>query len=186
MLINHDSFYITELKHGSHKAFSHLYDVYADMLYGFVVLHTKSTFLAEEIVQDTFVKIWSNRESLQIEGSFKSLLFTIAKNQMIDAFRRQINKEEFLEFIEYLEEKQSAHNPVEADVYFEDFKEKLEKTKQLLPERQRLIFELNREQGLDIKTIAGQLSLSEQTVKNQLSNALKTLRNKLKEYRYMF
>ncbi|MDF9831390.1 sigma-70 family RNA polymerase sigma factor [Parabacteroides sp. PF5-6] len=185
MIINRDEFYITELKNDSHRAFSCLYDIYADSLYGFVLLHTKSTFLSEEIVQDTFIKIWTNRHKLNTEGSFKSLLFTMAKHQLIDSFRSQINKIEFVDFIEYCEE-QHTHNPVEEDIYYEDFYEKLTQAKQILSERQRLVFELSREKGLELKAIADTLGVSEQTVKNQLSSALKTLREKLKEYSYYF
>lgn len=186
MKINRDSFYITELKHGSHKAFGYLYDMYADALYGFVLLHTKSPFLAEDIVQDTFVKIWANRQTISTEGSFKSFLFTMAKNQLIDTFRRQVNRVEFPDFIQYCEENLIAHNPVERDVYFEDFYGKLCEAKEELPEKQRLVFELSREKGLDNKTIASQLNISEQTVKNQLTTALKTLRIRLREFSYFF
>lgn len=186
MITNLDSLYIKELKNDSHKAFNHLYDSYSDNLYGFVLLHTKSPLIAEEIVQDTFLKIWTMRHNLTIEGSFKSLLFTIAKNQIIDSFRRQINKTEFVNFIEYCENEKLTHNSVEADIYFEDFCEKLNIAKKILPEKQCLIFELSREKGLDTKTIATELGVSEQTVKNQLTTALKVLREKLKEYNFLF
>jgi RNA polymerase sigma-70 factor (ECF subfamily) len=106
-MINQDSFYLERLKNDSHQAFSWLYDTYSDILYGFVFVHTKSTFIAEEVVQDTFMKIWARRRSLSTEGSFKSLLFTMAKNQIIDVFRQQLNRAEFTDFIEYCEEQQS-------------------------------------------------------------------------------
>ncbi|MDR0745314.1 MAG: RNA polymerase sigma-70 factor [Mediterranea sp.] len=185
MIINQDSFYLERLRNDSHQAFGWLYDTYSDILYGFVLVHTKSTFIAEEVVQDTFMKIWAKRHSLRTEGSFKSLLFTMAKNQIIDVFRQQLNRAEFTDFIEYCEEQQS-YNPVEADIYFEDFYEKLNQTKKILPEKQRIVFELSREKGLDTKVIAKKLGLSEQTIKNQLTNALKTLRERLKDYNYMF
>jgi RNA polymerase sigma-70 factor (ECF subfamily) len=185
MIINQDSFHLERLKNDSHQSFDWLYDTYSDILYGFVLVHTKSTFIAEEVVQDTFIKIWAKRHSLSTEGSFKSLLLTMAKNQLIDVFRQQLNRVEFTDFIEYCEEQQS-YNPVEADIYFEDFYEKLNQTKKILPEKQRIVFELSREKGLDTKVIAERLGLSEQTIKNQLTSALKTLREKLKEYNYMF
>lgn len=186
MKIDRDTFYITELKHNSHTAFSYLYDTYADMLYGYILLHTKSPFMAEEIVQDTFLKIWTSRHNIDVEGSFKSLLFTIARNRIIDAFRKQVSREEFMDFMKYKEENQPTENSVEKDVYFDDFYEKLIRAKETLPEKQRLIFELSREQGMDSKTIAAKLGVSEQTVKNQLSTALKVLRKLLSDYRYFF
>ena len=56
--------------------------MYADSLYGFALLHTKSVVQAEDIVQETFLKLWNMRASLSVEGSFKSMLFTIAKHQV--------------------------------------------------------------------------------------------------------
>lgn len=186
MKIHMDAIYIGELKKGSHKAFTYLYDTYSDNLYGFILLHTKSPILAEEIVQDTFLKIWLKKDTLNEDGSFKSLLFTMAKNQFIDNFRSQINKTEFVNFIEYCENENLTHNSVETDIYFEDFCDKLNIAKKVLPEKQRLIFELSREKGLDTKRIAEKLDISEQTVKNQLTSALKTLREKLKEYNFLY
>ena len=75
--------------------------MYADSLYGFALLHTKSVVQAEDIVQETFLKLWNMRASLSVEGSFKSMLFTIAKHQVIDAFRQQINRPDFEDYIRF-------------------------------------------------------------------------------------
>ena len=75
---------IEKLKRGSYEAFDTLYDMYADSLYGFALLHTKSSVQAEDIVQDTFLKLWNMRASLSVEGSFKSMLFTIYYDDFID------------------------------------------------------------------------------------------------------
>jgi RNA polymerase sigma-70 factor (ECF subfamily) len=181
-----DSKYIAELKKGSHKAFDYFYNTYSDHLYGFVLLHTKSPLTAEEIVQDVFIKIWTSRYLLRAEGSFKALLFTIAKNRIIDSFRRQINKIEFINIADYYENENYACNSVEMDIFHDEFLKKLELAKKKLSPKQCLIFELNRERGLDIKTISKKLEISEQTVKNQLLSALKTLRSKLEKYNFLF
>ena len=91
----HDSDTIEKLKRGSYEAFDTLYNMYANSLYGFALLHTKSVVQAEDIVQETFLKLWNMRASLSVEGSFKSMLFTIAKHQVIDAFLQHINSPEF-------------------------------------------------------------------------------------------
>jgi RNA polymerase sigma-70 factor (ECF subfamily) len=181
-----DSQYIAELKKGSHKAFDYFYNTYSDLLYGFVLLHTKSPLAAEEIVQDAFVKIWTSRHLLRVEGSFKALLFTIAKNRIIDSFRRQINKIEFINIVDYYENEGYACNSVEMDIFYDEFLEKLELAKKKLSPRQCLVFELNREKGFDIKTISKKLEISEQTVKNHLLSALKTLRSKLEKDNFLF
>ncbi|WP_080904842.1 RNA polymerase sigma factor [Parabacteroides sp. Marseille-P3160] len=177
---------IQDLRKGSHGAFNILYDMYADSLYGFVLANTKSPSLSEDIVQETFLKLWNYREQLKIEGSFKALLFLIAKQQMINTLRKQINQPDFEEYIKYCDSEKFADNSAEEKIFYDDFQEKLNKIKHLLSDRQREVFELSKIEGLKNKEIAEKLNISEQTVKNQLSAALKILRSELIKYHPLF
>lgn len=177
---------INKLREGSHEAFDTLYNVYADSLYGFALLHTKSVVQAEDIVQETFLKLWSMRASLSVEGSFKSMLFTIAKNHVIDIFRQQINRPNFEDYISFCEDENLLDNTSVEKIYYDDFLEKLAIAKQKLTPAQRNIFELSREEGMSNAEIAAASNLSEQTVKNHLSAALKILRTELRKYNFIF
>jgi RNA polymerase sigma-70 factor (ECF subfamily) len=178
--------YIQDLRKGSYLAFNKIYDLCADSLYGFVLLHTKSPSVAEDIVQDTFLRIWKIRETLSEEGSFKSLLFTIANHLIIDAFRQQINKPAFEDYIRFAEDEGLTENTIEEQISYDDFIEKLAHAKQQLTKGQRTIFEMSKEEGLSIPEIAKILNISTQTVKNQLTLALKTLRTELIKYNFLF
>lgn len=172
--------YIKELRVGSHKAFNAIYDMYADKLYSFALAHTKSQESAGDIVQETFLKLWTMRESLTLEGSIQSLLFTIAHHRLIDLFRKQINKTEMELYIGYKEE--AGHDEeieVETKLLYDDFVKTLKLCKKLLTGRQLEIYELSREKGKSIEEISEALSLSEQTVKNQLTTALKKIKSGL-------
>lgn len=173
--------YIKELQKGSHKAFNAIYDMYADRLYGFAMVHTKSRQLSEDVVQDVFLKLWKNRKNISTEGSLQALLFTISKNKIIDLFRAQINKVEFELYIEYMQEINGnfEESEIERMLHYDDFVKILKVSKRLLSERQLEVFELSREKGRTIKEIADELNLSEQTVKNQLSTSLKKIRNQI-------
>lgn len=177
---------IEKLREGSHEAFDVLYDAYADSLYGFALLHTKSTSEAEDIVQETFLRLWNMRTSLSVEGSFKSMLFTMAKNQVIDAFRQQISRSRFEDYIRFWEEENLLDNSSVEKIYYDDFIAKLTVAKQKLTPMQQHVFELSREEGLSNAEIACLSSLSEQTVKNHLSASLKTLRLELLKYNFLF
>lgn len=177
---------IKRLREGSHDAFDELYNLYADSLYNFVLLHTKSQVQAEDAVGETFLKVWNKRATLSVEGSVKSMLFTIAKNHVIDAFRRQINRPEFEEYIRFCESENLLDNTSEEKLYYDDLIEQLAIAKQKLTPSQRHIFELSREEGLSNTEIASLSDLSEQTVKNHLSAALKILRIELRKYNYLF
>lgn len=178
--------YIKELRRGSHKAFNAIYDMYADKLYGFAFAHTKSKDMANDIVQDTFLKLWTLRESISTEGSLQSLLFTMSYHKMIDMFRSQINKVEFEDYIEYCEYTDFEDNVIEKKLFYDDFVKALKMSKNLLPQRQLEIFEMSRENGNTIEEIAIGLKISEQTVKNQLTSALKTLRIELVKYNLIY
>lgn len=178
--------YTKELQKGSHKAFNAIYDMYADKLYGFLLAHTKSQQMSEDIVQDTFLKLWINRKALSTDGSLQSLLFTISKHKMIDLFRSQINKVEFELYVEYIDEKSLGDNDIEKQLFYDDFLKALKLSKKLLSERQLEIFELSREKGKSIEEIATKLQISEQTVKNQLTTSLKKMRTQLSKKSILF
>ena len=150
---------IEKLKRGSYEAFDTLYDMYADSLYGFALLHTKSSVQAEDIVQETFLKLWNMRASLSVEGSFKSMLFTIAKNHVIDVFRQQINRPDFEDYIRFCEDEHLLDNTSVEKIYYDDFIDKLAIAKQKLTPAQRNIFEMSREQreSCGIEEIPGTL-----------------------------
>ena len=172
--------YIKELRGGSHKAFNAIYDMYADKLYSFALAHTKSQETAGDIVQETFLRLWTVRESLSVDGSLQSLLFTIANNRLIDLFRKQINKTEMELYIGYREEAgQEENTEAETKLLYDDFVKTLKLCKKLLTGRQLEIYELSREKGKTIEEISEALNLSEQTVKNQLTTALKKIKGGL-------
>lgn len=172
--------YIRELRGGSHKAFNAIYDMYADKLYSFALAHTKSQETAGDIVQETFLRLWTMRESLTVDGSLQSLLFTISNHRLIDLFRKQINKTEMELYIGYKEEaSQEENTEAETRLLYDDFVKTLKLCKKLLTGRQLEIYELSREKGKTIGEISETLNLSEQTVKNQLTTALKKIRGGL-------
>ncbi|WP_373844059.1 RNA polymerase sigma factor, partial [Bacteroides heparinolyticus] len=71
---------ITRLRNGSYSAFNTLYRMYAKRLYAYCLQFTKSAEESCDIVQETFVKLWENRNKLQDCPSIRPLLFAIAKN----------------------------------------------------------------------------------------------------------
>ena len=185
-ILANESDFVKRLKEGSNEAFTVLYKFYLPSLYSFIFSMTHSKSFTEEIVQETFIKIWENRASIELGSSFKSYLFTIARNNMLDEFRRQINHPVFTEYIEYSNQLQLSENTTEKQLDFNEFLIELNKAKQKLSTRQLEIFHLYKELGQSAQSIALKLGITEQSVRNQLSTALNILRKEMKNFCMLF
>lgn len=174
-----------ELKKGSYKAFTQIYEAYVCKLYGFVLKQLKNRTLTQDIVQDTFLRLWNNRDQLNYFGNLQAFLFTIAKHQVIDHFRKQANDLQFEEFMELHAHRMEDVSPEDILLY-DEFVRQLALSKKTLSQRECEVYELSREKSIPIKQIASQLGLSEQTVKNHLTAALKKLRKELMKYNLLF
>ena len=185
-ILQNETDYIKGLKEGSHKAYSVLYQFYLPQLYAFIYNMTRSAYFAEEAVQETFVRLWKNRADINLETSFKSYLFTIARNLMLNEFRRQINHPVFPEYVEYSNQLHLSENETESYMDFNDFCAELNKAKQKLSSRQLEIFHLHKEKGYSVQYIAKHLNISEKSVRNQLSTATNILRKEMKRFVELF
>jgi len=143
--------------------------------------------VAEEIVSDTFMKIWENRESLQINTSVKAYLFQAVCNNSLN-YLRKLKKEAILDeyFLETASENigfaSISEEIEEQSLTMESINEKIEEAVGLLPEQQQKVFRLKRFEGKKNKEVAEILGLSVKTVEMHLSKATLTLRLKLKDY----
>lgn len=177
--------YIKALKNGSYEAFNAVYNIYSRRLYAYCYKYVKSHEDTQDILQEVFVALWKNRESIRDENTLLYFLFQIAKNRLINSFRAQVNSPVFEEYVTYRDELRLSVNDTSCPVELDDFRRKIVQIKNSLPPTQRKIYEYSREQDLSNKEIADLLGLSEQTVKNQLSLALKVFREKLADYKYI-
>lgn len=165
---------VSELKNHNEKAFRKLFDLYYQDIYVYSISLLKYKEYAEGNVQEVFLKVWLYRENLNLELSFKSYLFTIARNQAFNFLNKAANDVVLKEEIFYTSQKSHDHGDYsirEADCK----KLKKQAIKQLSPKR-KLIFKMSRKQGKTYEEISQELGISVNTVKNQMSKALESLR----------
>lgn len=172
--------YIKELKGGSRKAFTALYQMYSNRIYGFCFQWTKSHEDAEEVLQDVFTRLWMYRDTIQEEDTLLYFIFRVAKNLLINRYRSQLNSPIFEEFVLYNHEQAEVSDSASQPIEFEEFRRLIDQIGQTLPRTQQLVFEYSIHRQMSHREIAEALELSEQTVRNQLSLALKVFREKLK------
>lgn len=164
------------LQKGNVAAFDSLFEVYSPKLYGFALKYFKNETDAEELVQEVFVKVWENRQSLKSELSFKSYLFTIALNQIRKYFNKKATSLRYLESLQNNPEYSDQGTTNDYDTTLNQIYQIIEQ----MPERRREIFTKSKLEGKSSKEVAAELKISPGTVDNQISEALRFIRSQLK------
>lgn len=142
-------------------------------LYGIALKVVKSPQTASDIVQNVFLKLWENRTRLSTVNNIEAWLYTIAKNELVDFLRKTAADNRLKNKL--WEQMQAATSATEELVDFRLCNHILEKAVNRLPPQRKLIYTLNRDNGLTYRQIAEKLSLSTHTVKNHLSLALRSI-----------
>ena len=101
---------LKQLKEGSYKAFNSLYEQYFDLLYGFIFGLTRSHEQTKELVQEAFIKVWINRQKIDLDLSFKAWLFKMAQNQLKDQLKKQFNNPVFEDYLIHCSDEQLSVN----------------------------------------------------------------------------
>ncbi len=134
---------------------------------------------AKDIVQDVFVRLWTNREKLRITSSLQGYLKQSVINAGIDHQRRAYEQKKIRWDDAVSQLDVSATKTGLEELESTEIKHMVDRAISNLPERCRLVFILSRHEGLTYNQIAEKLEISPKTVENQMSKALKTLRKLL-------
>ena len=169
---------IRRLNAGDRQCFEACYRFYYKGLCSFASRWV-SLPVAEDIVQDTMLYIWENRDRLMEELSLKGLLFMIVRNKAFDRIaHRQVRQRVHQQLSERFAERFES-----PDFYLGSELSRLyDEALARLPEQTRRIFEMSRRMGMTHQQIAAALGLSPQTVNYHISQALRTLGVALKDY----
>lgn len=165
---------------GNEVAFRKIFDQYSNKLYNYVLRLTGKEELSEEIMMDTFLKVWVNREALTEIVRFDAYLYTLVRNQAFNALKRLALEGQL---VRSLSAHQSYFNEdTEETVVYNDYHRLLNQAVSKLPPRQKLVYTLSRDKGLKYDEIALKLNLSKNTVKSHLKKAMSTLRTVFTHY----
>lgn len=171
---------IAALKSDSQDAFNEIYSTYARRLYSYCYKFSRTAEDAEEIVQDTFVRLWNSRGKLKSDTNLNNLIFTISHRLVINAWHKRMLDPRYITFLE-IQEQVADSRRAEHAVEYDEFSWRVLSLMDKLPTTQRKIVQYAKMEDLPSKEIARRMNLSEQTVRNQLSLALKTLRSQMKD-----
>ncbi|MFV0248329.1 MAG: RNA polymerase sigma factor [Tenacibaculum sp.] len=174
---NNEHLLIEQLKKGCHNAYKHFFLLYYKELCNYITAVSGNKRIAEDIAQQTFIKIWDNKDQLFVqENKLKKYIFKIAYHVFIDLKRKKKKEFEFLESL-----KQEAYLDI-VDTNTSLFEEKLTKVKNeidKLPKQCKKILIMSKVEGLKYKEISDKLQISIKTVEVHMCKALKRLRANL-------
>lgn len=168
--------WIKGLKSGNYEAFNSIYKEYSKRLYAFAKSYLRNDTDVEEIVQEVFLKLWKNRETLQENLSFDSYLFTITKNAILNTIRSKKYNDIYLQHQFLFPSKNIL---LEEELDFRELEKAYTAAVDSLPSRKREVFILSRVKLLSYNEIAAEMGISVKTVENQMSSALADIRKKI-------
>lgn len=157
-------------------AFTELYNRYWHVLYQLACQKLRDKEMAEELVQELFISLWTKRRTASIRD-LKPYLFTALRFSIINHIESRLVHERFVAYYEsFLRQPSTASvNTLE----LEDLTQAIETSLRNLPEKTQQVFRLSRFEQQTIPEIAQHLGLSEKAIEYHLSKALKTVRDGL-------
>lgn len=156
------------------KVFEKVYHTYAKDLKRFLYFKTQDIDLAEDIMQDTFVKLWDNCGEVSYDKT-KSFLFTVAKNIFLN-----IKKHEKVVFNHQKNHLRKSNKESPEYLMIEkEFLVKIEEAIASLPEKQKEVFLLNRMEKKKYREIAEMLGISVKAVEKRMHFALVIMKEKI-------
>lgn len=165
--------------HDSREAFKELFFEFYPALCIFAQRYVNDPKTSEDIVQETFLKVWKNRKTIDIRLSFRNFLLTSVRNSCTDYLRKESITTKYT--TDQVELPSVSMSP--EDFYtLSELETLLRQALEKLSSDVREVFEMNRFNGLTYREIATRLELSPKTIEARMSKALKTLRHELKDY----
>ena len=166
---------IKEIKDGNEYSFRQVFDQYHQKLYFFILYKTKSEYIAEEVVQMAFTKLWQSRQTLREEYTISTQLFRIATTVLIDFLRKYNNTDAVTARLDALDIERGIDSTTEK-MRGAELQKRISEAVNELPPVRKQVFEMSREQGMSYREIAETLCVSSRTVETHIYKALKQIK----------
>ena len=166
--------YLTRLINADRAAFAFLYEKYSPGLYQKLSKMVKISEIADELLQDVFLKVWLKKDTIDAEKSFKAWLYTVAQHTVYDYYRKLAQDKKMQEHL--IHTFAAFYNETEDYIYNKERTVVLNEAIDQLPPQRREIFRLCKLEEKSYKEVAEQLNISVSTVSNQLVHATKAVK----------
>lgn len=169
---------IEALIRGDTEAFSTIYELHAPKLKAFTLRFQFKGIDCDDIVQETFKRVWEKRDKIHAWKNFNTYLISIAKHLIYNHLRHEV----------YVKKYEGEFHKLNAAIHHGDnlfdIKSLIDNAVIKLPVKCRNIYKLSRIEGFTNPEIAARLNLSISTVENQLNKALNKIKTALRQAGY--
>ena len=171
---------VAAIGEGDRCAFEAFYRMEYNNLLHFAKSYTREETVSEDIAQETLLRIWQARETLNPDGNIRALAFTIARNIALDFLRKKADTIS-VDTCVYLED-----NSMDVLINSLDLEKLVAKTFNDLPDKIRRTFFLSRQKGLSNKEIAQHEKVTVKAVEYRIAVALRAFRKLGKNFQSLF
>ncbi|GET31493.1 DNA-directed RNA polymerase sigma-70 factor [Prolixibacter bellariivorans] len=163
---------MNKIRVGDFDAFRLLFERYYSSLCNFANSRLQDDFIAEDVVQELFTKVWEERTRIKFTGSIKSYLYTAVKNRSLNRLNAEMIRRKHAGAFRSNQNEQAS----DIDLELEEFRNYLFECIEKLPPRCKTVFEKSRFEDLKQQEIASVMEISVKTVKAQIGKALKLVK----------
>jgi len=176
-------FLVKEIKAGSQQAFGEVYDLYSKPLYRNIFRLVKDEFVAEELLQDLFLKIWQHREKIDPEKSFKSFLYKVAENLVYTHFRKIAKDKRMIDHLTNLSTEYDSN--AEELIIKKEGHHLLKLAIESLSPQRKHIYTLCKLEGKSYDEVSTELGISTSTIQDHIVKGNKAVKKFLESHHHM-
>lgn len=165
---------LQQIAMGNEAAFKLIFEAYRARVFTFVVNFIHSAADAEEIVQDTFLGLWQNKEALLNVEHPRNYIYTVVRNKTLRYLSNIARDEKMLKIV--WANMQQEVNPTEEALLLRESRELINRALSMLPEQKQKVFRMCREEGMSHEDIALELGLSKSRIKNIMVEVLRYIK----------
>ncbi|MCM5527729.1 RNA polymerase sigma factor [Parasegetibacter sp. NRK P23] len=166
---------LLQLKRGDENALDVIYRKYWEGLFFYSYHLLKDKHACEDVIQDLFVRLWENREQLDVRLSLKAYLYASCRYALYKLIRKEQVREDIFDAIYERLHTETAYGNLE----HKELVQQINVIVNGLPPKCREVYELSRKENLSYKEIGERLGISVKTVENHINRALKELKQSL-------
>lgn len=169
---------LLRVSNGDEQAYRTIFEAYKTSIYSTIFNLSDDEFMAEEVLQDTFIRLWNYRRKLVEVDNFDAWIYRVAKNVFLTKIKKMNPSQEPLDLILHdIFATPKTYN----DIEYQELETAFEQALQRLSPKQRITYQLVKIEGLSRKEVAKILEVSAETVKWNLDESVKKIRSTMSE-----